>query len=132
MGYSIVRHNLFDADTLIRRTVGYAVVTAVLVGSYALISLGLSFLIGDTRCRPIQSLPDSIHPGLYHDLQPLAQPDPDPGGKLFFRKEYDAKKIIDRIGSAMTSLMDLPLKSSGRWSGLFPRKCSLTTVRSFC
>ncbi len=28
--------------------------------------------------------------------------------RLFFRKDYDAKQIIDRLGTAMTSLMDLP------------------------
>ena len=34
MAYSIVKHNLFDADTLIHRTVGYVVVTAIVVGVY--------------------------------------------------------------------------------------------------
>ena len=57
MAYAIIRHNLFDADTLIRRTVGYAVVTAILVGSYVLISLGLNFLVGDTRVAQSKAFP---------------------------------------------------------------------------
>jgi adenylate cyclase len=108
MGYSIVRHNLFDADTLIRRTVGYAVVTAVLVGSYALISLGLSFLIGDIRVAQSKAFPILFTLAFIMIFNPLRNRIQTLVDKLFFRKEYDAKKIIDRIGSAMTSLMDLP------------------------
>ena len=35
IAYSIVRHNLFDADTIIKRTVGYFIVTAFVIGAYA-------------------------------------------------------------------------------------------------
>ena len=46
IAYSIVRHNLFDADAVIKRTVGYCVVTVVVVGAYAGVTLALNVFAG--------------------------------------------------------------------------------------
>jgi adenylate cyclase len=108
MAYAIIRHNLFDADTLIRRTVGYAVVTAILVGSYVLISLGLNFLVGDTRLAHSRAFPILFTLAFILVFNPLRNRIQTVVDRIFFRKEYDAKQIIDRIGGAMASLMELP------------------------
>ena len=108
MGYAIVRHNLFDADTLIRRTVGYAVVTAILVGSYVLISLGLNFLVGDTRLAHSRAFPILFTLAFILVFNPMRNQVQGVVDRLFFRKDYDSKAIIDRIGGAIASLLDLP------------------------
>jgi class 3 adenylate cyclase len=108
MAYAIIRHNLFDADTLIRRTVGYAVVTAVLIGSYLLVSLGLNFIMGGTSVAHSRAFPILFTILFILVFNPLRNRIQTVVDRLFFRKEYDAKQIIDRIGTAITSLMDLP------------------------
>ncbi len=57
IAYSIIRHNLFDADALIKRTLGYAIMTIILVGTYALISLGLNFFLGQYQIAQSQAFP---------------------------------------------------------------------------
>jgi hypothetical protein len=69
IAYSIVRHNLFDADVIIKRTVGYAVVTAVVVAAYSGVSVVLNVFAGQYRwrnhrhsrsCSPLGSFLSSI------------------------------------------------------------------------
>ena len=108
IAYSIIRHNLFDADALIKRTLGYAVMTVILIVTYALISLSLNFFLGQYQIA--QSRPFPVFFTLIFILvfNPLRNRIQDLVDRIFFRKEYDPKQIIDRLGTAMTSLMDLP------------------------
>jgi adenylate cyclase len=108
IAYSIVRHNLFDADALIKRSIGYAVVTIVLVGTYSLTSLGLNFFFGHYRIAQSRAFPILFTLAFILIFNPLRNHVQAAVDRIFFRKEYDAKQIVDQIGSAMTSLMDLP------------------------
>jgi adenylate cyclase len=108
IAYSIVKHNLFDADAIIKRTVGYAVMTVILIGTYALISLGLNFFLGHYQIAQSRAFPVVFTLLFILIVNPLRNRIQGLVDRLFFRKEYDAKQIIDRLGSAMTSLMDLP------------------------
>jgi sigma-B regulation protein RsbU (phosphoserine phosphatase) len=107
IAYSIVRHNLFDADTIIRRTVGYAVVTAVVVGAYALVSVSFNVLMGQYQLAQSRAFPIVFTLGVILVFNPLRDRIQALVDRLFFRKEYDYGAIIDKIGSAITSLMDL-------------------------
>jgi len=107
IAYSIVRHNLFDADAIIKRTVGYVVVTAIVVGAYILVSVSLNvalgkFQIGQSKAFPIlfTLLIILIFNPLRNRIQSLVD-------RLFFRKDYDYNQIVDKIGGAITSLLDL-------------------------
>lgn len=108
IAYSIVRHNLFDADTIIRRTVGYVTVTAVVVGAYLSFSLLINYLLGHYEISKSRIFPLFFMLVILLIFNPLRNRVQSLVDILFFRKEYDAKKIIDSLGAAMTSLMDLP------------------------
>jgi adenylate cyclase len=108
IAYSIIRHNLFDADALIKRTVGYAIVTIILIGAYSLTSLGLNFFLGQYQIAQSKIFPIMFTLFFILIINPLRNRIQDLVDRLFFRKEYDPKQIIDRLGTAMTSLMDLP------------------------
>jgi adenylate cyclase len=108
IAYSIVKHNLFDADAIIKRTVGYVIITAILIGVYLLVGILFNvfaeqFQVSESKAFPVvfTFLIILIFNPLRNRIQSLVD-------RMFFRKEYDAQAIIDRIGGAMTSLMDLP------------------------
>ncbi|MBW2385971.1 MAG: hypothetical protein JRG92_20250, partial [Deltaproteobacteria bacterium] len=48
IGYAIVQHDLFEIDTIIRRTYGYLLTTAVVITLYGATVSGLNFTIGPT------------------------------------------------------------------------------------
>jgi sigma-B regulation protein RsbU (phosphoserine phosphatase) len=107
IAYSIVRHNLFDADAIIKRTVGYAVVTAIIVGAYILVSIGLNVLLGQYQIAQSRAFPIVFTLIIILIFNPLRDRIQSLVDRIFFRKEYDYGEIVNKIGGAVTSLMDL-------------------------
>ena len=107
IAYSIVKHNLFDADTIIRRTVGYVVVTGIVVGAYALVSVSFNVLLDQYQLAQSKAFPILFTLGVILVFNPLRDRIQALVDRVFFRKEYDYGAIIDKIGGAITSLMDL-------------------------
>jgi len=107
IAYSIIRHNLFDADVIIRRTVGYAVVTLVVVAAYIGLSLSINLLIGRSALAHSRLFPILFTLGVILIFNPMRNRVQNVVDRLFFRKEYDYAAVIDRIGGAITTLMEL-------------------------
>ena len=107
IAYSIVRHNLFDADTIIKRTVGYFIVTAIVVGAYALVTVSFNVFMGKYQVAQSQAFPILFTLGVILVFNPLRNRVQALVDRIFFRKEYDYGEIVDKIGSAMTSLLNL-------------------------
>jgi sigma-B regulation protein RsbU (phosphoserine phosphatase) len=107
MAYSIVRHNLFDAGVIIRRTVGYAVVTAVVVGGYLGVSLTLNVFLGTYQAAESQAFPILFTLGVILIFNPLRNRVQALVDRLFFRKDYDYGAVVDKVSRAITSLLNL-------------------------
>jgi serine phosphatase RsbU (regulator of sigma subunit) len=107
IAYSIVRHNLFDADIIIRRTVGYVVVSAVVVGAYAVVSLVLNILLEGYELTESRAFPILFTLGVILVFNPLRDRLQAIVDRVFFRKEYDYGAIVDKLGRAITTLLDL-------------------------
>jgi phosphoserine phosphatase RsbU/P len=107
IAYSIVRHNLFDADVIIKRTVGYAVVTAIVVAGYSGVSVVLNIFAGQYQLAQSQAFPVLFTLGVILVFNPLRNRIQSLVDRIFFRKEYDAGKVMDKVGGAMTSLLEL-------------------------
>ena len=107
IAYSIVRHNLFDADAIIKRTVGYVVVTAFVVCAYVLVSVSLNVFLGKYQIAQSQAFPVVFTLVIILLFNPLRNRIQSLVDRLFFRKEYDYGEIIDKIGNAITSSLDL-------------------------
>ncbi len=106
VAYSITRHNLFEADAIIRRTVGYAVVTAIIVGAYSGTSAGLNLLMGKYEVGHSQAFPILFTLGFILIFNPLRARVQRVVDRIFFRAEYDRGAIVERVGRAITSLME--------------------------
>jgi GAF domain-containing protein len=108
IAYSIVRHNLFDADAIIKRTVGYIVMTGIVVGAYVGVSVTLNFFVGKYEMGQSRAFPILFTLGVILVFNPLRNRIQSLVDRLFFRKEYDYGVIVEKIGDAMTSLLELP------------------------
>jgi hypothetical protein len=108
IAYSIVRHNLFDADTIIRRTVGYFVVTAIVIGAYILVSVAFNIFMGSYQLAQSQIFPIMFTLAVILVFNPLRDRIQALVDRVFFRKEYDYGSIVEKVGGAMTSIMELP------------------------
>jgi len=107
IAYSIVRHNLFDADTIIKRTVGYVVVTAVVVGVYAIVSLSLNVIAERYALAESRAFPILFTLGIILVFNPLRDRIQALVDRLFFRKDYDYGTVVDKVSRAIASLLDL-------------------------
>jgi sigma-B regulation protein RsbU (phosphoserine phosphatase) len=107
IAYSIVRHNLFDAGAIIRRTVGYTVVTAVVVGVYALVSLSLNVIAERYPLAESRAFPILFTLGIILIFNPLRDRIQALVDRFFFRKEYDYGAVIEKVSRAITTLLDL-------------------------
>jgi adenylate cyclase len=107
IAYSIVRHNLFDSDAIIKRTVGYVVVTGVIVGAYVLVSIFFNVFLGQYQVSQSKAFPIIFTLIIILIFNPLRNRIQSLVDRIFFRKEYNYGEIIDRISNAITSLLDL-------------------------
>jgi serine phosphatase RsbU (regulator of sigma subunit)/preprotein translocase subunit SecE len=107
IAYSIIRHNLFDADAIIRRTVGYVLVTAVVVAAYVGVSVLLNVFLGKYQLAQSSAFPIIFTLAIILIFNPLRNRIQLLVDKIFFRKEYDFGEIVNRIGDTITSSLDL-------------------------
>jgi sigma-B regulation protein RsbU (phosphoserine phosphatase) len=107
IAYSIVKHNMFEADVIIKRTVGYAIVTLIVVSVYVGVSLALNLVAGRFQLAQSSAFPILFTFGIILIFNPMRDRVQTMVDRVFFRKEYDYGEIIDRIGGAITSLLDL-------------------------
>ena len=108
IAYSIVRHNLFDADEIIKRTVGYFIVTAIVIGAYAILSILFNVFFGQYQLAQSRAFPILFTLGVILVFNPLRDRIQSLVDRIFFRKDYDYGIIVEKVSGAMTSLLDLP------------------------
>ncbi len=107
IAYSIIRHNLFEADAIIKRTVGYVVVTAIVVGAYSGVSVLLNVFLGKYEIAQSSAFPIVFTLAIILIFNPFRNRIQSLVDIIFFRKEYDFGEIVNRIGDTITSSLDL-------------------------
>lgn len=107
VGYAVLRHRLYDIDVIIRRTAAYSVVTALLgavyLGVVTLLQELFSRLVGSESPLAIVISTLTIA-ALFTPLRNRVQQTVD---RVFYRRKYDAKTIIDQFGESLRDEMDV-------------------------
>jgi class 3 adenylate cyclase len=109
IGYAIARHNLFDVDEYIKRTVGYVIMTVVVGLGY----FSVQTLVGNVVLKPIfGDQAEHIYPIVFAILvvfffNPINRKVQDGVDRVFFRKAFDYKKTIAIVSEALSSIADL-------------------------
>lgn len=106
IAYAITRHDLFAIDVIIRRTAGYVLSTAAIVGAYALIISGLNvtFQSAEVAGSPLFSLAFAL--GVVFLFEPLHKRLQGLIDRLFYRQQYDYRTTIRDISETMIRILD--------------------------
>lgn len=102
IGVAIMRYRLYDIDRLISRTIGWAVVTGVLVGTFALLIIGSQAVLqsatgGDTIAVAVSTL---VVAGLFAPVRSRVQRGVD---HRFDRARYDGERTIEALAGRLRS-----------------------------
>jgi uncharacterized membrane protein len=107
VGIAILRYRLWDVDIIIRRTLIYSTITAILVVFYFGTVIALQQLFrsltgaGDDLAIIISTL------ALYALFNPLRHRVQDTIDRRFFRRKYNAQKVIERFATTVRDEVEL-------------------------
>jgi len=107
VGYSIVKHDLFDIDAVIKRTYGYVLTTGAIAGVYGLFVLFSNLAFGgfEFARSPLFSLLFILMiVFLFNPIRNRVQRIID---RLFYRLEYDYQATVQKISESMRTLLGL-------------------------
>jgi len=109
IAYAIVKHNLFDVDVYIKRTLGYTIMTGLVGSAYFM----LQVLFRTAVFQPLfGEFSEQVYPLLFALLvvfffSPINRKIQDSVDRLFFRKVVDYKQAVLTVSSALISVLNL-------------------------
>jgi len=102
---AILRHRAFDIDRIINRTVSYAIVSAFLGGTFALIIVLPTSLLGAGRDSPwTVAVATLAAAALFRPVRNLVR---DAVDRRFNRSRYDAVRTIESFASRLREEIDI-------------------------
>ena len=103
IGIGIVKYRLYDVERIISRTLGYTIVTGVLVGVYAALVL-LAGLVVPFSSPTVVAGATLVVAALFRPLHRQVQRAVD---RRFNRARYDAGKVVDGFAARLQESVDL-------------------------
>jgi hypothetical protein len=104
IGVAILRYRLYDIDRIISRTVTYFLLTAVLVGVYALIVVGIGAVTGRGNNPLLIAGATLAVAALFRPARRRLQNLID---RRLYRRRYDAERVLRTFSSLLRDQLDL-------------------------
>jgi hypothetical protein len=106
IGIAVLRYRLYEIDRIISRTIGWAIVTGLLVGTFVLLVLGLQAVVepltgGNTLAIAGSTL---VVAALFQPLRSRVQRAVD---RRFDRSRYDGERLLAAFGERLRDEVDL-------------------------
>jgi class 3 adenylate cyclase len=112
IAYAIVQHDLFEIDTIVRRTYGYLLSTAAVVTLYGLTVTLLNVTIGPSGLVQSPFFTIAFVLAMVFVMQPIHARIQRFVDRVFYRQQYDYRKTITDVSEKMTSMLDPRLVKS--------------------
>ncbi|HUG14647.1 MAG TPA: hypothetical protein VMM78_06470 [Thermomicrobiales bacterium] len=111
VGIAILRHNLFDIERLIHRTLVYGALTLSLGSVYVLLVLAPAIIVGSGGSMPdvVIAAATLVVAALIRPLRGHIQRIVD---RRFYRHRYDAVRTVERFSTQMRDIVELPALES--------------------
>ena len=107
VGYSIVKHDLFDIDAIIKRTYGYLLTTGTLAAIYGLFVLVSNLAFGGFEASRSPLFPIIFILAVVFFFNPVKISVQRVIDRVFYRLEYDYQATVHKISETMRSILDL-------------------------
>jgi len=107
VGYSIVKHDLFDFDTIIKRTYGYVITTGTIAGIYGLLVLVSNVAFGRFEVTKSPLFPLVFVLAVVFLFNPVRNRMQKFINRVFYRLEYDYRETVQKISESMRTLLGL-------------------------
>jgi sigma-B regulation protein RsbU (phosphoserine phosphatase) len=107
VGYSIVKHDLFDIDAIIKRTYGYLLTTGTLAGIYGLFVLASNLVFGGFEASRSPLFPVVFILAVVFLFNPVKNSVQRVIDRVFYRLEYDYQATVQKISETMRSILNL-------------------------
>jgi hypothetical protein len=104
VGIAVLRYRLYDIGRIINRTIVYALLTAVLVGLYAAIVVGIGSLLGGRSSPVLIAAATLVVAALAGPARRRIQTLID---RRFYRRRYDAERVLAEFGSRLRDEVDV-------------------------
>ncbi len=107
IGYTIVKHDLFAIDAIIKRTYGYVLTTGAIAGVYGLFVFVTNLAFGGSEIAKSPVFPLVFVLAVVFFFNPIRNRLQKLIDRVFYRLEYDYQETVQRISETMRSLLKL-------------------------
>jgi len=107
IGYTIVKHDLFAIDTLIKRAYGYVLTTGAIAGTYAVFVLISNIAFGRFEVTKSPMFPLIFILAVVFFFNPVRNRVQKFIDRIFYRLEYDYQVTVQKVSETMRSLLNL-------------------------
>jgi sigma-B regulation protein RsbU (phosphoserine phosphatase) len=107
IGYTIVKHDLFAIDAIIKRTYGYVLTTGSIAGLYGVFVLVSNLAFGKLEVTQSPMFPLIFILAVVFFFNPVRNRIQKFIDRVFYRLEYDYQDTVRRISETMRSLLHL-------------------------
>jgi hypothetical protein len=104
VGIAVFRYRLYAIDRIVSRTISYFLLTALLVGVYALIVVGIGTLTGGSDNPVLIAGATLLVAAMFGPLRRRVQAAVD---RRFNRRRYDAERVLGSFSSRLRDELDL-------------------------
>jgi signal transduction histidine kinase len=111
IGYAVLRHDLLDVDSLLRRSLTYMILTAIVAFGYAA-ALGFSESLFRDQAVGIQGTVIVLGLISVAVLLPLRDRVQSTVDRVFFRQAYDFRRLVETVSARLARAADLNVISS--------------------